>query len=107
MEINIIIFWILECSRSTPYMDIVLKKSTLANDPFNHHGQNICDKSGECDSERFDCWSDCSDGIEQTTCQCPGDDRPLKGITALAEVTDESLPPCDGSFQDCETDSGF
>jgi len=43
-------------------MDIVLKKSTLANDLFNYHGQNICDKSGECDSERFDCWSDCSDG---------------------------------------------
>ncbi len=91
----------------TTDVDIVFKKPTLVNDPCNYHGQNICDKSGECDSEKFDCWSDCSDGSIQTTGQCAGDDRPLRTIAASGEDTDESLPPCDGSYQDCETDSGF
>ncbi len=87
-------------------MDVntVFKKPTLVNDPCNYHGQDICDESGECDSERFDCWSDCSDGSIQTTGQCPGDDRPL---STIASDDQSDLPDCDGSYQDCETESGY
>lgn len=87
-------------------IDIVFDKPKLVNDPCNYYGRNICDANGECDSERFDCWSDCSDGSFEPTGQCPGDDRPFRTIVDEDE-DDNDLPPCDGSFQDCETDSGF
>jgi hypothetical protein len=45
------------------------------NDPCNYHGLDVCDSNGDCDSERFDCLSDCKDGSRATTGQCPGDDK--------------------------------
>jgi hypothetical protein len=45
------------------------------NDPCNYHGLDVCDSNGDCDSERFDCLSDCKDGSSATTGQCPHDDR--------------------------------
>jgi hypothetical protein len=49
-------------------------RSEPVNDPCNYYGLNICDENGDCDSERFDCWSDCRDGSTAVTGQCPGDD---------------------------------
>jgi predicted transcriptional regulator/archaellum component FlaG (FlaF/FlaG flagellin family) len=34
----------------------------------------ICNDKGECDSDKYDCWSTCADGTERPTGQCPGDD---------------------------------
>ena len=48
------------------------------NDPCNYYGTDVCIGSGEerqCDSQRFDCLSDCEDGTTRTTGQCPGDDE--------------------------------
>ena len=47
------------------------------NDPCNYHGINVCDSSGQCDNERFDCYSDdCVNGGGGTTGQCQDDDEP-------------------------------
>ena len=49
------------------------------NDPCNYYGLNVCDSSGNCDNERFDCLSDDSvNGQSGTTGQCDGDDRPYE-----------------------------
>jgi hypothetical protein len=45
--------------------------SEPVDDPCNYYGLNICDENGDCDSERFDCWSDCRDGSTAVTGQCP------------------------------------
>ena len=48
------------------------------NDPCNYYGTDVCIGTGEerqCDSQRFDCLSDCEDGTTRTTGQCPGDDE--------------------------------
>ena len=48
------------------------------NDPCNYYGTDVCIGAGEerqCDSQRFDCLSDCEDGTTRTTGQCPGDDE--------------------------------
>jgi hypothetical protein len=35
----------------------------------------VCDESGNCDTENFDCITDCEDGSSVTTGEeCPGDD---------------------------------
>ena len=76
------------------------------NDPCNYHGLNICDSSGNCDSERFDCYSDdCVDGGPGTTGQCEGDDEPYRNNDNDNGNTDGDLPRCDGSYQDCVTEN--
>jgi hypothetical protein len=73
------------------------------NDPCNYYGRNICNSQGYCDSDRFDCLSDdCVNGQPGTTGQCEGDDRPFRSIAQ----TNNELPLCDGSFQDCITERG-
>jgi hypothetical protein len=45
------------------------------NDPCNYHGLKVCNSSGECDDERFDCYTDdCVNGKTGITGQCDGDD---------------------------------
>jgi hypothetical protein len=45
------------------------------DDPCNYHGENVCDSSGICDDDHFDCVSDCADpSAGDTTGKCPGDD---------------------------------
>jgi hypothetical protein len=90
-------------------VDIVFK--TVGNDPCNYYGLNICDKNGDCDSERFDCWSECKDGSTAVTGQCPGDDDKDcwdngEPNGKCDEDNGEDLPECDGSYQDCKTESG-
>jgi hypothetical protein len=91
-------------------VDIVFK--TVGNDPCNYYGLNICDKNGDCDSERFDCWSECKDGSTAVTGQCPGDeDKDCwdngEPNGKCDEDDSEDLPECDGSYQDCVTDDGY
>jgi hypothetical protein len=51
------------------------------NDPCNYYGLNVCDSSGQCDDEHFDCYSDdCVDGKPGTTGQCEGDDDEVHWI---------------------------
>jgi hypothetical protein len=46
----------------------------------------VCDESGECDTDNFDCITDCADGSSVTTGEeCPGDDD-------SDEPADEDLP---------------
>jgi hypothetical protein len=57
-----------------------------------YHGKFICDNEGNCDSDKFDCWSDCEDGSTATTGMCPGDDDPKcidDGRYVCKEVEDE------------------
>jgi hypothetical protein len=43
------------------------KTTTTKNDPCNYYGKYICvPNTVECDSEKFDCWSDCDDGSVAT-----------------------------------------
>jgi len=37
-------------------------------------GLYICNESGECDNIKFDCLTECDDGIKRTTGTCPNDD---------------------------------
>ena len=49
--------------------------SELGNDPCNFQGLYICDSSGHCDDEKFDCYTeDCVNGQTGITGQCDGDD---------------------------------
>jgi hypothetical protein len=97
-------------------VDIIFKTVSdkkKGNDPCNYYGLNICDKNGDCDSERFDCWSECKDGSTAVTGQCPGDDD--KDCWDNGEYngkcdednSEEELPKCDGSYQDCVTEEGY
>ena len=103
---------------SKAYYDVDIIFKTISdkkkgNDPCNYYGLNICDKNGDCDSERFDCWSECKDGSTAVTGQCPGDDD--KDCWDNGEYNgkcdedngEEDLPECDGSYQDCITDDGY
>ena len=57
-----------------------------------YHGKFVCDDEGKCDSDKFDCWSDCEDGSTATTGMCPGDDDPKcidDGRYVCKEVEDE------------------
>lgn len=43
--------------------------------PCIYYGENVCNSSGDCDNDHFDCVSDCADPSgEDTTGKCPGDD---------------------------------
>jgi hypothetical protein len=92
-------------------------KDKDGNDPCNYYGLNVCNDKGECDDDRFDCYSDdCVDGKPGTTGQCDGDDD--KDCWDNGEWNGkcddgkddnnkgEKLPLCDGSYQDCVTDDG-
>jgi hypothetical protein len=62
-----------------PILLILIQSSVSAqeseNDPCNYHGLNICNSSGQCDDERFDCYTDdCVNGEIGITGQCDGDD---------------------------------
>jgi hypothetical protein len=72
-------------------IDIVFQKPKLVNDPCNYYGRNICNENGECDSERFDCWSDCEDGSSEPTGQCPGDDTPYRNIVEEDEMVKTAM----------------
>jgi hypothetical protein len=37
-------------------------------------GLFVCNESGECDNIKFDCLTECDDGITRTTGMCPDDD---------------------------------
>jgi hypothetical protein len=51
------------------------KKSSISSD-CNYNGLNVCDSSGKCDDENFDCISDCPDPkANDITGNCPGDDK--------------------------------
>jgi hypothetical protein len=86
------------------------------NDPCNYYGLNVCDSSGNCDNDRFDCLSDdCVNGQPGTTGQCDGDDDKICWVngeyTGKCEPNQKQpvaaeLPPCDGSYQDCVTPRG-
>lgn len=92
------------------------KQRLLGNDPCNYHGLNLCDSSGNCDDERFDCYSDdCVNGQPGTTGQCDGDDDKVCWVNGeytgkcepkQKQLTIAELPPCDGSYQDCVTPRG-
>ena len=96
-------------------VDIIFKTVSdkkKGNDPCNYYGLNICDGNGDCDSERFDCWSECKDGSTAVTGQCPGDDDKDcwdngEPNGKCDEDNSEDLPECDGSYQDCVTDDGY
>jgi hypothetical protein len=79
------------------------------NDPCNYHGLNICDSSGNCDSDRFDCYSDdCVNGQPGTTCQCEGDDEPYDNDIDNYDSgpADDDLPKggCEGEDDYCDAD---
>ena len=52
------------------------KKNWRENPDCWYHGQFVCNSEGECDSDKFDCLSDCKDGSTATTGMCPDDDDP-------------------------------
>jgi hypothetical protein len=79
------------------------------NDPCNYHGLNICDSSGNCDSDRFDCYSDdCVNGQPGTTCQCEGVDEPYDNDIDNYDSgpADDDLPKggCEGEDDYCDAD---
>jgi hypothetical protein len=83
------------------------------NDTCNYHGRNICDSSRNCDSERFDCYSDdCVNGQPGTTGQCEGDDEPFDNNDDSGPADDsdsEDLPQeggCQGEDDYCDADEG-
>jgi hypothetical protein len=70
------------------------------NDPCNYHGLNVCNTSGECDNDRFDCASDdCINGQSGTTGQCEGDDEPYGSneVYDYEGACDENDDYCDQS----------
>jgi hypothetical protein len=52
------------------------KKNWRENPDCWYHGKFVCNGKGECDSDKFDCLSDCKDGSTATTGMCPDDDDP-------------------------------
>jgi hypothetical protein len=69
---------------------------TEANDPCNYYGIDVCIGSGDdrqCDSERFDCLSECEDGTTRTTGQCPGDDEDRTSSVQDDNDTESSIEP--------------
>jgi hypothetical protein len=83
------------------------------NDPCNYHGLYICDSSGYCDSERFDCLSDdCVNGQPGTTGQCEGDDEPYDDGNNNGDNGDDGSDdlPQEGGCQEeddfCDADEG-
>jgi hypothetical protein len=84
------------------------------DDPCNYYGQNVCDQNGKCDSDRFDCLTDCDDGSSVTTGEsCPGqnNDRDMdndSGDETGEEEEESSCQPeddyCDIS-EDCHLES--
>ena len=61
-----------------PVLIVLIPTSITAeteNDPCNFQGLYICDSSGHCDDEKFDCYTeDCVNGQTGITGQCDGDD---------------------------------
>ena len=65
------------------------------DDPDCWHGDiYVCDENGNCDSDNFDCKTDCADGSSVTTGElCPGNDD---SDEPSDDGTDEDVEYCDG-----------
>jgi hypothetical protein len=89
------------CSKGEPEQEAYRDEIPLPiNDPCNYHGLNVCNTSGECDNDRFDCASDdCINGQSGTTGQCEGDDEPYGSneVYDYEGACDENDDYCDQS----------
>jgi hypothetical protein len=83
------------------------------NDPCNYHGINVCDSSGQCDNERFDCYSDdCVNGEGGTTGQCEDDDEPYNNndndndSSELDNDSNDNGDDCQSNDDFCDNSEG-
>jgi hypothetical protein len=77
------------------FRDSGKKENWRDNPDCWYHGKFVCNDEGECDSDRFDCLSECEDGSTATTGMCPDDDDPKcvddgKYVCKEAEDEDET-----------------
>jgi hypothetical protein len=66
-------------------------KKNPRNDPNCYtQGLYVCNMFGDCDSNRFDCITECDDGIKRTTGTCPNDDDRICWIDEIYICKDNS-----------------
>ena len=74
---------VVRLSPSTENQSNGLQNASILNDSNKNprddlncytEGLYVCNESGECDNIKFDCLTECHDGITRTTGTCPNDD---------------------------------